>query len=399
MEKCQLWSRVGLLPAIGTDFQRGCAVYCTTCNVDSANSLFCHVCDSYLPTERVGTKANLASRGIALLVDFVFYALLILSAIWIFRVLGYSIDAEKEAPLKLLLWLAAYLVLSLWPLSRGKTPGKFLMRIRVVDKRNGRMPGLGRMLVRETIGKIISGAFLSLGYFWAIWDKDSQAWHDKIAGTVVLHPSAESDRYPLTFKEKVALVTAVFGICICAALLQFDTRSQTFSSSGGRQLRPAADSIASLPSVDGGIENDVDSGKSPERKLLPKWSAGSHTAAAVTGDIEMLADGLRVAGNDLHLQVVRDLEGQDEVNAKELFMLGTAATAPITLYKTSISSETKFLNGSDLCGKDDTTWIVITTDRDGGTLYMAMFSGSSEPDLNLQTSKNLCGTYSYMREQ
>jgi uncharacterized RDD family membrane protein YckC len=27
---------------------------------------------------------------------------------------------------------------------------------------------------------------LGLGYFWAIWDKDNQAWHDKIAGTVVV---------------------------------------------------------------------------------------------------------------------------------------------------------------------------------------------------------------------
>jgi uncharacterized RDD family membrane protein YckC len=42
------------------------------------------------------------------------------------------------------------------------------------------------MLVRETVGKIISGFFLALGYFWAIFDRDSQAWHDKIAGTTVL---------------------------------------------------------------------------------------------------------------------------------------------------------------------------------------------------------------------
>ncbi len=32
----------------------------------------------------------------------------------------------------------------------------------------------------------LSKLFLGLGFFWAIWDKDGQAWHDKIAGTVVL---------------------------------------------------------------------------------------------------------------------------------------------------------------------------------------------------------------------
>lgn len=73
-------------------------------------------------------------------------------------------------------------------ISRGKTPGKALVGIRVMDKRDGSFPGFGRMLLRETLGKFVSGLFLGVGYFWAIFDRDSQAWHDKIAGTVVLHP-------------------------------------------------------------------------------------------------------------------------------------------------------------------------------------------------------------------
>lgn len=42
------------------------------------------------------------------------------------------------------------------------------------------------MLLRETLGKFVSSLFLGLGMFWAIWDKDRQTWHDKIAGTVVI---------------------------------------------------------------------------------------------------------------------------------------------------------------------------------------------------------------------
>ena len=56
------------------------------------------------------------------------------------------------------------------------------MGIRAANKSNGNSPGLGRMLVREIIGKVLSGIILGLGYFWAIFDKDAQAWHDKIAG-------------------------------------------------------------------------------------------------------------------------------------------------------------------------------------------------------------------------
>lgn len=207
-------------------------MYCSTCNVDSANSLFCHVCDNYLPKAGGGTKANLVSREFALVVNFVFYALLFLSALWIFEASHYSLNAENEVLLKVLIGLAIYLIVSLWPLSRGKTPGKFLMGIRAVDKRNSGLPGIGRMLVRETIGKIVSGAFLSLGYFWAIWDKDSQAWHDKIAGTVVLRQTTESDEYPLRSGDKVALGASALVICICATLLYFNTQSPSRKSVG-----------------------------------------------------------------------------------------------------------------------------------------------------------------------
>lgn len=57
----------------------------------------------------------------------------------------------------------------------------------VVDRREGNFPGFWRMILRELIGKSVSSLFLGLGYFWAIWDKDGQAWHDKISGTVVVH--------------------------------------------------------------------------------------------------------------------------------------------------------------------------------------------------------------------
>lgn len=42
------------------------------------------------------------------------------------------------------------------------------------------------MLLREWIAKYVSALVLYLGYLWAIFDKDRQSWHDKIAGTVVV---------------------------------------------------------------------------------------------------------------------------------------------------------------------------------------------------------------------
>jgi uncharacterized RDD family membrane protein YckC len=36
---------------------------------------------------------------------------------------------------------------------------------------------------------------LYLGYFWMLWDREAQTWHDKLASTVVVPISA----YPLGY--------------------------------------------------------------------------------------------------------------------------------------------------------------------------------------------------------
>jgi uncharacterized RDD family membrane protein YckC len=93
--------------------------------------------------------------------------------------------------------IIGYVGFLLFFLAQGKTPGKSIAGLRVADKRNGSFPGVGRMLLRETLGKFVSGLFLGLGYFWAIFDRDCQAWHDKIAGTVVLKSKPSSQLAPL----------------------------------------------------------------------------------------------------------------------------------------------------------------------------------------------------------
>ena len=67
----------------------------------------------------------------------------------------------------------------------GQTLGKRAMGIRVVDFQTGGAVGYGKAAIRY-VGRIISAIPCFLGYFWAIWDAQHQAWHDKIAGTVVV---------------------------------------------------------------------------------------------------------------------------------------------------------------------------------------------------------------------
>jgi hypothetical protein len=84
-----------------------------------------------------------------------------------------------------------------------------MLDIRVVDKRNASEPGLGRMLVRETFGKLISGCFLGLGWFWAIWDRDAQAWHDKVVNTLVLHRQSDAHKANAILLGSGALILSV----------------------------------------------------------------------------------------------------------------------------------------------------------------------------------------------
>jgi uncharacterized RDD family membrane protein YckC len=67
----------------------------------------------------------------------------------------------------------------------GQTIGKRALGIRVIDLRGGGPIGYGRGFIRW-IGRFVSAIALFLGYFWMIWDKEKQTWHDKFANSVVV---------------------------------------------------------------------------------------------------------------------------------------------------------------------------------------------------------------------
>lgn len=70
----------------------------------------------------------------------------------------------------------------------GQTLGKIMLKLRVI-KKNGRRIGILDAIIRNVFGYTISGMFL-LGYLWAIFDREKQCWHDKLAGTLVVDERA-----------------------------------------------------------------------------------------------------------------------------------------------------------------------------------------------------------------
>ncbi|HWX28665.1 MAG TPA: RDD family protein [Steroidobacteraceae bacterium] len=81
-----------------------------------------------------------------------------------------------------LLVLAVYGAV-MWKL-RGSTIGGIVFDLRVV-RRDGRALDWETAIVRA-LGCFLSLAVAGLGFFWIAFDDDKQAWHDKIAGTVVV---------------------------------------------------------------------------------------------------------------------------------------------------------------------------------------------------------------------
>jgi signal peptidase I len=100
-------------------------------------------------------------------------------------------------------YLIAPLYGSLFVWRAGATPGKMLLRLKVVTASYKKV-GLGHALLRETIGKWIYGLILSLGYLWMLIDKNNQTWHDKIANTLVVKLDKSGKLIPAGGSETVA---------------------------------------------------------------------------------------------------------------------------------------------------------------------------------------------------
>jgi uncharacterized RDD family membrane protein YckC len=80
----------------------------------------------------------------------------------------------------------SYFVYFLW--KDGQTIGKMLLNIQVVSE-EGEPLGLFRVLCR-TVLLPVSFLFLGLGVLWILFEKNRQAWHDKICRTFVVKVDA-----------------------------------------------------------------------------------------------------------------------------------------------------------------------------------------------------------------
>jgi uncharacterized RDD family membrane protein YckC len=94
----------------------------------------------------------------------------------------------------------------------GRTPGKMLLGLQVYSA-NGTPISFGTAFLRA-VGYLVSSLLgtIPIGCIWAAFDKKKQAWHDKIAGTVVIIKEQQNESTGLSIPDPapVAVVAQTY---------------------------------------------------------------------------------------------------------------------------------------------------------------------------------------------
>jgi len=133
--------------------------------------------------QNIVRKAEFAERALAFAADYALFA-----AAWFVVLKAFDPGLPvflNEKGLILTVFLAAlFLVYQAFFSCEGRVSvGKRLLGLRVADA-NGDPLDLGRAVIRSIA--YIPSSFLTLGFFWALLDPNSRAWHDLAAGSGVV---------------------------------------------------------------------------------------------------------------------------------------------------------------------------------------------------------------------
>lgn len=82
-------------------------------------------------------------------------------------------------------WVLPALTVILFWLYKSATPGKMILKLKVLNAEDGQALSVGQAIGRY-LGYFVSMISFFIGIFWVGFDKKKQGWHDKLAKTVVV---------------------------------------------------------------------------------------------------------------------------------------------------------------------------------------------------------------------
>jgi uncharacterized RDD family membrane protein YckC len=124
-------------------------------------------------------------RVIAFIIDSIISAgLTKLSALFLFSGI---VQIHPWASMSLQFVLVTGLYWVMMPRFFRGTVGKKIMGLRIVATDNSLEVGVGQLILRETVGRILSIVPLGLGYWWVSFNPERKTFHDIISKTKVIH--------------------------------------------------------------------------------------------------------------------------------------------------------------------------------------------------------------------
>ena len=127
------------------------------------------------------------ARVFASLVDSIIVAMVTLPILWkVYGTSYFSAGNFIAGPVDFLVsWVFPAVAVILFWMYRSATPGKSVVRARIVDANTGAPPSAAQCLIRY-LGYFVSTIPLGMGLLWVAFDSQKQGWHDKLAGTLVI---------------------------------------------------------------------------------------------------------------------------------------------------------------------------------------------------------------------
>jgi uncharacterized RDD family membrane protein YckC len=202
-------------PNILTDHATAFPGLCRYCGVLVASGEdVCKKCGNWnrVPEDSAGLRiyATMTQRLCAYLADYVLIYFLVLATFVVLGFVGSPLASDESLATGVAL-LALFLYMITAQTSYHTTVGKYIAGIEVVNELpNRKYPTWGRLLLRETVGRLCNFFFWGAGYWTAIRHPFKQAWSDRMSGTlVVARPTNKIISRGLTAFVLVALVIDV----------------------------------------------------------------------------------------------------------------------------------------------------------------------------------------------
>lgn len=142
--------------------------------------------DSSIKMPRLPIYASMGQRFCAYLADYIVIYFIVLLAYVVSTLIGTPLSSDDSAA-NMVALLALFVYMAVAQMSCHTTVGKYIMGIEVVNELPDRQyPTWGRILLRESFGRLCSLILWGAGYWTAIRHPSKQAWSDRMSGTLVI---------------------------------------------------------------------------------------------------------------------------------------------------------------------------------------------------------------------